>query len=71
VAHYYGPDYLPHIRPDLLTGPDRLRLEIDRLTAAGADDLVLLPCSGDPRQIGLLADALDQTRRTPAKEAAP
>ncbi|MEV5707912.1 LLM class flavin-dependent oxidoreductase [Actinoallomurus sp. NPDC052274] len=71
VAHYYGPDYLPHIQPDLLTGPERLRLEIDRLTAAGADDLVLLPCSGDPRQIGLLADALDQTRRTPAKEATP
>ncbi|WP_302851409.1 hypothetical protein [Actinomadura sp. WMMB 499] len=35
------------------------------------DELVLLPCSGDPRQIGLLADALDQTRRKPAKEATP
>lgn len=71
ATHYYGPDHLPHIQPDLVTGPDHLRLEIDRLTEAGADDLVLLPCSGDTRQIGLLADDLDETRRTPAKEATP
>ncbi|XVQ14122.1 LLM class flavin-dependent oxidoreductase [Spirillospora sp. CA-255316] len=61
VEHYYGPDYLPHIAPDLVTGLDGLRREVERLSAAGADDLVLLPCSGDLGQIGLLADALDRT----------
>ncbi|MFC7641053.1 hypothetical protein ACFQX6_08670 [Streptosporangium lutulentum] len=60
VAHYYGAEYLPRIRPDVLTDGDRLREEIDRLAEAGADDLVLFPCSGAPEQIGLLSDALDK-----------
>ena len=61
VAHYYGAEYLPHIRPDVLTDGDHLREEVGRLAEAGADDLVLLPCSGEPEQIGLLADALGKT----------
>lgn len=69
TAHYYGPDYLPRIRPDLVTDVDRLRRQIDRLTEAGADDLVLLPCSGEPEQIDLLADALEEAGPTPAEEA--
>lgn len=63
TAHYYGPEYFPQVRPDLITDVDHLREEIDRLAEAGADDLVLLPCSGAPEQIGLLADALDETGR--------
>lgn len=59
VAHYYGAAYLPRIRPDVITDADHLRAEIGRLRDAGADDVVLLPCSGAPEQIGLLADALD------------
>jgi len=61
VAHYYGAEYLPQVRPDVITDGDHLREEIHRLAEAGADDLVLFPCSGAPEQIGLLADALDET----------
>lgn len=70
VAHYYGQEYLPHIRPDVLTDPDHLREEIGRVAAAGADDLVLLPCSGDLEQVGLLAGALGEARRAPVLEGA-
>jgi alkanesulfonate monooxygenase SsuD/methylene tetrahydromethanopterin reductase-like flavin-dependent oxidoreductase (luciferase family) len=67
VAHYYGGEYLPHIRPDVLTDSEHLHEEIGRLAEAGADDLVLLPCSGAAEQIGLLADALDETDREQAR----
>ncbi|MFD1517570.1 LLM class flavin-dependent oxidoreductase [Pseudonocardia yunnanensis] len=61
VAHYYGAEYLPRVRPDVITDINHLREEIGRLTQAGADDLLLFPCSGAPEQIGLLADDLDAT----------
>lgn len=61
VAHYYGIEYLPQVRPDVISDGDHLREEIGRLAEAGADDLVLFPCSGALEQIGLLADALDET----------
>jgi alkanesulfonate monooxygenase SsuD/methylene tetrahydromethanopterin reductase-like flavin-dependent oxidoreductase (luciferase family) len=61
VSHYYGTAYLSQIRPDIITDCDHLREEIGRLSEAGADDLVLFPCTGTPEQIGLLADALDET----------
>jgi hypothetical protein len=61
VAHYYGAEYLPRVRPDVITDVNHLREEIDRLTQAGADDLLLFPCSGASEQIGLLADDLDTT----------
>ncbi|QPP05359.1 LLM class flavin-dependent oxidoreductase [Streptomyces bathyalis] len=59
VAHYYGAESLPRIFPDVVTEEAHLREEIRRLAGAGADDLVLLPCSGESGQIGLLAEALD------------
>lgn len=62
VSHYYGAAYLPQVRPDVITDTDHLHQEIHRLGQAGADDLVLFPCSGAPEQIGLLAGALDATR---------
>jgi alkanesulfonate monooxygenase SsuD/methylene tetrahydromethanopterin reductase-like flavin-dependent oxidoreductase (luciferase family) len=62
VAHYYGADYLPQIFPDVVTNEEQLRTEIDRVAQAGADDLVLLPCSGNPDQISLLAKALVETQ---------
>lgn len=69
VAHYYGAAYLPQVRPDVITDVGHLHREIDRLADAGADDLVLFPCSGEPEQIGLLAAALDDTTdRTTHKE---
>lgn len=62
VGHYYGPEYLPQVRPDIVTDSGRLREEISHLTETGVDDLVLFPCSGDPEQIDLLADALTEIR---------
>ncbi|MFC8825920.1 LLM class flavin-dependent oxidoreductase [Streptomyces sp. NPDC057137] len=67
VAHYYGAAYLPQIRPDVITDTGHLHEEIDRLGKAGADDLVLFPCSGAPEQVGLLADALDEKRENDEK----
>lgn len=63
IAHYYGAAYLDQVRPDVITGTGHLREEIHRLADAGADDLVLFPCSGAPEQVGLLADALETTRQ--------
>lgn len=60
VAHYYGTETLPQVRSDVMTDGDRLREEIGRIAGAGADDLVLLPCSGEPEQVGLLANSLDE-----------
>jgi hypothetical protein len=39
VAHYYGAEYLTQVRPGVITDDDRLREEINRLAAAGADAL--------------------------------
>ncbi|WP_027935676.1 LLM class flavin-dependent oxidoreductase [Amycolatopsis sp. ATCC 39116] len=58
IAHYYGPAYAGQVRPDVLTDRGHLHKEITRLAEAGADDLVLLPCAGEPEQIGLLAARL-------------
>ncbi|MEW2503970.1 LLM class flavin-dependent oxidoreductase [Amycolatopsis sp. NPDC047767] len=69
VAHYYGAEFLPRVRLDVITDEPRLREEIGRLSEAGADDLVLFPCSGSPEQIGLLAGVLDKTAWESEKEA--
>jgi alkanesulfonate monooxygenase SsuD/methylene tetrahydromethanopterin reductase-like flavin-dependent oxidoreductase (luciferase family) len=58
LAHYYGEEYLPEVRPDAPTSARALREELARVEAAGCDDLVLLPCSGDLDQVERLADAL-------------
>jgi alkanesulfonate monooxygenase SsuD/methylene tetrahydromethanopterin reductase-like flavin-dependent oxidoreductase (luciferase family) len=59
LLHYYGQDYFPYARADTLTTHERLHAEIQRLSAAGCDDLVLFPCSGDLRQVLLLSEALE------------
>ncbi len=70
VAHYYGAKAPPQARDDVITDRDGLRESAGRLADAGADDLVLLPCSGEFEQIGLLADALDETGwKTDARES--
>ncbi|WP_328395754.1 LLM class flavin-dependent oxidoreductase [Nocardia sp. NBC_00416] len=71
AQNYYGPEMFPQVRPDLLTDTAHLCDEVFRIAESGADDVILLPCSGDPDQIQLLADALgDQwlgaAHRTPA-----
>jgi alkanesulfonate monooxygenase SsuD/methylene tetrahydromethanopterin reductase-like flavin-dependent oxidoreductase (luciferase family) len=58
IEHYYTPQYSQYARADTLTSRERLLDEIGRLAETGCDDLVLIPCSGDPRQPHLLTDAL-------------
>jgi len=58
LEHYYGAGYAP-ARADTLTTRQQLHAELARLAAAGCDDALLFPCSGDVGQVALLADALD------------
>lgn len=62
ARNYYGPEMFEQVWPDLLTDVAHLCDEVDRIAEAGADDLILLPCSEDPAQIHLLADALGSAR---------
>lgn len=61
LDHYYGTDYVDAVMADTATTPDRLQHELRRLADAGADDVVLLPCDAEVRQVELLAAALDET----------
>jgi alkanesulfonate monooxygenase SsuD/methylene tetrahydromethanopterin reductase-like flavin-dependent oxidoreductase (luciferase family) len=58
LAHYYGPAYFAAVRADTATTLDHLESELGRIQDAGCDDVVLLPCDSDLRQVGILADAL-------------
>jgi alkanesulfonate monooxygenase SsuD/methylene tetrahydromethanopterin reductase-like flavin-dependent oxidoreductase (luciferase family) len=58
LDHYYGSTYLADVKADTPTTASHLEDELRRLADAGADDLILLPCIGDVRQVDLLADAL-------------
>jgi alkanesulfonate monooxygenase SsuD/methylene tetrahydromethanopterin reductase-like flavin-dependent oxidoreductase (luciferase family) len=66
LEHYYGPEYAEAAKADTLTTVDHLHDELARLAAAGCDDLLLLPCSGELAQVGLLARALDTLGATSA-----
>jgi alkanesulfonate monooxygenase SsuD/methylene tetrahydromethanopterin reductase-like flavin-dependent oxidoreductase (luciferase family) len=63
-ARAYLPDYYGFmgVQPDMaegmaLTEPGAVRQAIDAFAAAGCDELVLFPCSAEPDQVDLLADA--------------
>ena len=56
IEHYYGRDYFDFARADTLTDGKQIRAELERLLGAGVTDAVLFPCSGDLKQIELLAD---------------
>jgi alkanesulfonate monooxygenase SsuD/methylene tetrahydromethanopterin reductase-like flavin-dependent oxidoreductase (luciferase family) len=58
LRHYYLDEYFPFARADTLTTAEDLRGELEALSAAGATDVVLYPCSADLEQIDLLAGAL-------------
>ena len=58
LMHYYTSAYFSYARQDTLTSRERIRAEIDRLAEVGCDDLLLLPCSPELSQVGLLADAV-------------
>jgi alkanesulfonate monooxygenase SsuD/methylene tetrahydromethanopterin reductase-like flavin-dependent oxidoreductase (luciferase family) len=71
VEHYYGRDYFDFARADTLTDGEQIRAELARLQAAGVTDAVLFPCSGELKQIELLADQLpDALAGCPAGSAA-
>jgi alkanesulfonate monooxygenase SsuD/methylene tetrahydromethanopterin reductase-like flavin-dependent oxidoreductase (luciferase family) len=65
LMHYYGSDYFPDVRTDALTSRERIRDELRRLAEVGCDDVVLLPCSAELDQVGLLADAVSDLFKTP------
>jgi alkanesulfonate monooxygenase SsuD/methylene tetrahydromethanopterin reductase-like flavin-dependent oxidoreductase (luciferase family) len=65
LLHYYGSDYFPDVRTDALTSRERIRDELHRLAEVGCDDVVLLPCSAELDQVGLLADAVSDSFKTP------
>jgi alkanesulfonate monooxygenase SsuD/methylene tetrahydromethanopterin reductase-like flavin-dependent oxidoreductase (luciferase family) len=56
IEHYYGS--LALARADTLTDAAQIHAELERLSAAGCDDVLLFPCSGGLEQVALLAAAL-------------
>ena len=62
LENYSGHDYLSAVMAD--ANMDHLDRQVEQLRAAGCDDLVLLPCIADRRQVMLLADALSDIGAT-------
>ena len=58
LRHYYL-DFADFVKADTPTTPEHLDAELRRLRDAGADDVVLMPCTADIEQIGMAADVLD------------
>jgi alkanesulfonate monooxygenase SsuD/methylene tetrahydromethanopterin reductase-like flavin-dependent oxidoreductase (luciferase family) len=58
LRHYYL-GYAPMVKADTPTTPEHLGAELTRLRDAGADDVVLMPCTDDLAQVTLAAEALD------------
>jgi alkanesulfonate monooxygenase SsuD/methylene tetrahydromethanopterin reductase-like flavin-dependent oxidoreductase (luciferase family) len=67
IRHYYGPDYFAYARADTLTGAEQIHQELQRLSEAGCNDVLLFPCAGGAEQVSMLAEAL-QAGRPPARE---
>jgi alkanesulfonate monooxygenase SsuD/methylene tetrahydromethanopterin reductase-like flavin-dependent oxidoreductase (luciferase family) len=61
IEHYYGADSLEVARADTLTTGERIHEELQRLSRAGCDDVVLFPCSGDLEQIDQLARIVEES----------
>jgi alkanesulfonate monooxygenase SsuD/methylene tetrahydromethanopterin reductase-like flavin-dependent oxidoreductase (luciferase family) len=61
IRHYYGDAFFAPARADTLTTADHLRVELQALQAASVTDVVLYPTSGGLEQVGLLAEALQNT----------
>jgi alkanesulfonate monooxygenase SsuD/methylene tetrahydromethanopterin reductase-like flavin-dependent oxidoreductase (luciferase family) len=60
VAHYYGAEYADQVLADCIDSDETLVRQLTELADAGADDVLLYPCSGDRDQVHLLADALER-----------
>jgi alkanesulfonate monooxygenase SsuD/methylene tetrahydromethanopterin reductase-like flavin-dependent oxidoreductase (luciferase family) len=65
LRHYYL-DYADLVKADTPTTPEHLDAELRRLRDAGADDVVLMPCTDDVAQISMAADVLDGLGLTPS-----
>ena len=63
IHHYYGSEFFDAARTDVLTTPDHLQRELQRLRDAGCDDVLLFPCSADLDQPRHLATILDGAPR--------
>jgi alkanesulfonate monooxygenase SsuD/methylene tetrahydromethanopterin reductase-like flavin-dependent oxidoreductase (luciferase family) len=59
LRHYYGflGEFADRIAAGALTSADAVHGAIDAYAAVGCDELILFPCSSDPRQVDLLASA--------------
>ena len=55
IQHYYGPEFFDFARADTLTDAQQIAAELHRLAAADCHEVVLYPCSGDLKQVHLLA----------------
>lgn len=70
LAHYYGAEYLDQVRQDCIDSDETLLAQLTTLADAGADDVLLYPCSSSLDQIHLLAEALERVgaKRNPTFE---
>jgi alkanesulfonate monooxygenase SsuD/methylene tetrahydromethanopterin reductase-like flavin-dependent oxidoreductase (luciferase family) len=61
LTGYYGflGDFAEQVAKSALTTPDAVRDAVRGFTDAGCDELILFPCSPDPAQVHLLAEALN------------
>lgn len=57
IHHYYGDEYFDAARGETITSARQVAGDLKRLASAGVTDVVLYPCSADPEQIELLAEA--------------
>jgi len=55
---FLGPELSARIAAGAAKDPDTITAYVSAFTAAGCDELILFPSSGDPRQVELLAEAI-------------
>ena len=55
---FLGADLSSMIAGSAARNPDTIAAYVSAFAAAGCDELIMFPCSGDPRQVELLADAI-------------
>jgi DNA-binding LacI/PurR family transcriptional regulator len=60
LGHYYaalGEEGANQIVASAATDPETVKQYLGAFESAGCDELILFPCSADPEQAGLLAEA--------------
>ena len=72
LGHYYGfaPSYAEMVLGAAAVGADRVLAAVQAFAAAGCDELLMMPCSSDPRQVDLLHDCVrDWADSRPPRDA--